>query len=73
MDSFEREQFFNLSSQIADLAKRADLTNQRSAVIESNYATRADVLESRNSLVMWIIGLGLFTQLAPYALKHLFG
>ncbi|GAB3436274.1 hypothetical protein NX773_07680 [Massilia solisilvae] len=73
MDSFEREQFFNLSSQIADLAKRADLTNQRLAVIESNYATRADVLESRNSLVMWIIGLGLFTQLAPYALKHLFG
>lgn len=73
MDSFEREQFFNLSSQIADLAKRADLTNQRLAVIESNYATRADVLESRNSLVMWIIGLGLFTQLAPYALKALLG
>lgn len=62
MDSFERD----ISKQLADL-------KQGLMVIKANYATKADVLEAKTSLIMWIIGLGLFTQVAPIALKSLFG
>ncbi len=35
------------------------------AVIKSNYATKADVQASRNTIIMWIVGAVLFAQVFP--------
>ncbi|TFW13738.1 hypothetical protein E4L96_19175 [Massilia arenosa] len=35
------------------------------AVIKSNYATKADVAEMRNSIVLWVVSAFILTQLLP--------
>lgn len=39
------------------------------AVIKSNYATKADVAEARNSVIMWVVSAILLAQLLPVLLK----
>lgn len=39
------------------------------AVIKSNYATKADILEAKNSIVMWVVSAILLAQLLPALLK----
>jgi hypothetical protein len=46
---------------------------QEVAVIKSNYATKADVLEAKNSLIMWVVSALVLTQLLPFLLKKLGG
>jgi hypothetical protein len=46
---------------------------QEVAVIKSNYATKADVLEAKNSLIMWVVSAFVLTQLLPFLLKKLGG
>ena len=41
----------------------------RVAKIESNYATKADVLEAKNSIIMWVVSAILLAQLLPAILK----
>jgi hypothetical protein len=43
------------------------------AVIKSNYATKADVLEAKNSVIMWVISAVFLAQLLPILLKKLGG
>jgi archaellum component FlaC len=35
------------------------------AVIESNYATKADVVSSANKIILWVAGAVVFSQLLP--------
>jgi hypothetical protein len=46
---------------------------QEVAVIKSNYATRADVLEAKNSLIMWVVSAFFLAQLLPFLLKKFGG
>ncbi|MHA4867038.1 hypothetical protein ACXZ1M_05005 [Duganella sp. PWIR1] len=39
------------------------------AVIKSNYATKADVMEAKYSIIIWIVSAFLLTQLLPVLLK----
>jgi len=39
------------------------------AIIKSNYATRADIAEAKNSIVMWVVSAVLLAQLLPARLK----
>ena len=41
------------------------------AVIKSNYATKADVSEAKNSIIMWVVSAIFLAQLLPTLLKHL--
>ncbi len=35
------------------------------AVIRSNYATKADVSDGKNSIIMWVVGAFILTQVVP--------
>jgi hypothetical protein len=39
------------------------------AVIRSNYATKADIAEAKNSIIMWVVSAVLLAQLLPAILK----
>lgn len=39
------------------------------AVIKSNYATKADLADAKNSIVMWVVSAVLLAQLLPALLK----
>jgi len=39
------------------------------AVIKSNYATKADIAEAKNSIIMWVVSAVLLAQLLPALLK----
>jgi outer membrane murein-binding lipoprotein Lpp len=39
------------------------------AVIKSNYATKADIADARNSIIMWVASAVLLAQLLPVILK----
>lgn len=35
------------------------------AVIKSNYATKADVSEAKNSIILWVVGAIILTSVVP--------
>jgi outer membrane murein-binding lipoprotein Lpp len=39
------------------------------AVIKSNYATKADIADAKNSIIMWVASVVLLAQLLPVILK----
>jgi hypothetical protein len=39
------------------------------AVIKSNYATKADISDAKNSIVMWVVSAILLAQVLPALLK----
>lgn len=41
------------------------------AVIKSNYATKADVSDAKNSIIMWVVSAIFLAQLLPSLIKHL--
>lgn len=41
----------------------------RLSVIESNYSTKADVSDAKNSIIMWVVSAILLAQLLPSILK----
>ena len=66
----------DMEARIAKLEALAEKTSERLAAIEkdmavvkSNYSTKADVLESKNSVILWVISAFLLTQLLPAILK----
>ena len=76
MDASERE----LSDRVAGLENRFGGFDQRLtaleqsvAVIRSNYATKADVLDTKNSIIMWVVSAVLFAQVIPTLLKAVTG
>ncbi|HWX01466.1 hypothetical protein [Collimonas sp.] len=41
------------------------------AVMRSNYATKADLAEARNSIIVWVVGAIFLVQLLPVFLKKI--
>ena len=65
-----------MEPRIAKLEAIAEKTSDRLAtlekdvaVIKSNYATKADVFEAKNSIIMWVVSAILLAQLLPALLK----
>jgi hypothetical protein len=65
-----------MEARIAKLETLADRAVERLgtlergvAVIKSNYATRSDISEAKNSVVMWVVSAILLAQLLPALLK----
>ncbi|MBH2011005.1 MAG: hypothetical protein I8H71_15025 [Xanthomonadaceae bacterium] len=66
----------DLSQRVAKLESIAEKTSVQLtalekdvAVIKSNYATKADVAEAKNSVIMWVVSAILLAQLLPTLLK----
>jgi ABC-type metal ion transport system substrate-binding protein len=41
------------------------------AVIKSNYATKADIADAKNAVILWVASAVLFAQLLPFILKRI--
>lgn len=66
----------NMEARVAKLETLAEKTSERLtaiekdvAVIKSNYATKADIAEAKNSVIMWVVSAILLAQLLPAILK----
>lgn len=66
----------NMEARVAKLEALAEKTSERLnaiekdvAVIKSNYATKADIAEAKNSIIMWVVSAILLAQLLPAILK----
>ena len=66
----------DMEPRIAKLESHAEKTGERLAAIEkdlavikSNYATKADIAEAKNSIIMWVVSAILLAQLLPPLLK----
>lgn len=68
----------DMESRVAKLETIAEKTSERLAaldrdvaVIKSNYATKSDIAEAKNSIIMWVVSAILLAQLLPPLLKKL--
>lgn len=66
----------DMEARVAKLETLAEKTSERLtaiekdvAVIKSNYATKADIAEAKNSVIMWVVSAILLAQLLPAILK----
>lgn len=66
----------DMEARVAKLESLAEKTSERLtaiekdvAVIKSNYATKADIAEAKNSIIMWVVSAILLAQLLPPILK----
>lgn len=50
--------------------KVADITTDL-AVIKSNYATRENVSNAKNAIILWVSSVVVFSHLLPYILEHI--
>jgi ABC-type metal ion transport system substrate-binding protein len=55
--------------QLAELARRLAVVERDLAVIKSNYATKADVVELKYSVIIWVISAVILAQVFAAVLK----
>ena len=58
-----------VEAKVDNLVDRMTVLERDVAVIKSNYATKADVAEAKNSVIMWVVSAILLAQLLPALLK----
>lgn len=65
-----------MEARVAKLEAIAEKTSDRLAkleqdvaIIKSNYSTKADVSEAKNSIIMWVVSAIFLAQLLPPILK----
>lgn len=64
-----------LDARMGKLEARMDRNDERLAkleqdlaVIKSNYATKADLSDTRNSIVLWVVSAFILSQVLPHLL-----
>jgi hypothetical protein len=55
----------DMQQRIRDLEKDVGSIKTDIAVMKSNYATKEDVSNAKNSIIMWVVGAVIFAQLIP--------
>jgi hypothetical protein len=67
-----------MEARVAKLESLAEKTNEKLsalekdvAIVKSNYATKADVSDAKNSVIMWVVSAILLAQVLPGVLKKL--
>ena len=53
---------------IEGMATKEDIANlkENMANLKENMATKADLAEAKNSMIMWVIGVGIFLAVAIF-------
>ncbi|GAB3452666.1 hypothetical protein GCM10027321_01690 [Massilia terrae] len=62
-----------LGDAVAAVDSRMTTLEKDLAVIKANYATKADVADAKNTIIMWLVGSVLFAQLLAPLIKALSG
>ncbi|MCD6620961.1 hypothetical protein J1F62_20540 [Klebsiella michiganensis] len=55
----------DMQQRVRDLEKDVQSIKTDLAVMKSNYATKEDVSNAKNSIIMWVVGAVIFAQLIP--------
>ncbi|MCW9252094.1 hypothetical protein N5I36_08995 [Klebsiella aerogenes] len=55
----------DMLQRIKDLEKDVQQMKTDIAVMRSNYATKTDVSDAKNSIILWVVGAVVFAQLIP--------
>ncbi|MFK7090513.1 hypothetical protein AAFM71_17030 [Chromobacterium violaceum] len=58
-----------IEQDISQVKDKLNTVSTDVAVIKSNYATKADVAEAKNSIIMWVVSAVLLAQVLPMILK----
>jgi hypothetical protein len=60
-----------LGTDVEGLTARMYAVEKDLAVIKSNYATKTDVVEAKNSVIMWVVSAIFLAQVLPALIKQL--
>ncbi|MBA2201110.1 hypothetical protein H1A25_13845 [Escherichia coli] len=55
----------DMQQRVRELEKDVQSIKTDLAVMKSNYATKEDVSNAKNSIIMWVVGAVIFAQLIP--------
>lgn len=55
----------DMLQRIKDLEKDTQQMKTDIAIMRSNYATKTDVSDAKNSIILWVVGAVVFAQLIP--------
>lgn len=73
MVQVERRDMSKLKEIVAAIDRRLNTLEKDVEVIKANYATKADVSDAKNTIIMWVVGSVLVAQVLSPLIKALSG
>lgn len=73
MVQVERRDMSKLEEIVAAIDRRLNTLRKDVEVIKANYATKADVSDAKNTIIMWVVGSVLVAQVLSPLIKALSG